>query len=631
MRSRIIAILTAVLVGIFLVGCADQKSPLRIGSKPFTESEILAEMVAQLAENSGIPVERKLGYGYTNEILEATKQGVIDIYPEYNGTALIFLGQAPTSDGEQSTAIVNKLFNPLGIQMSGKFGFSNDYAITVTSEWANEHALQTISDLVDLGEPLNFAVDSDFTNRPADGLPHLLRRYGMEANSTLAFDLENEGKDKIISALLDGSANVAELWDTDGQIAEYNLVVLEDDLKFFPVYDAAPLVRSAVLDTHPELAGVLNSLAGAITAGDMQRLNKSVELDAQSVVSVASAFLAGKGLLPEGAALANVETLNVVGDPSLAPGSSTARALRAIRTGFPGSDIKLVNSPDPTVELAAAEARVAVMGTESFFELTESGPVLKDRAQAFAVLGHKSGHLFVNRFGGAINSLADMSKIATQPEGSGSAIVLEMMLNSLQRSDVEVIHEQATLAEQLQSIANGSYDGVFIMAAQGDRQMQAGLQIASARLLGLDEWSEGGHAAQYSFIRPATIAANTYLGQPEAIQTVSTQQVLAGAVETQQEAGEVGPGTAGVGNVAPISASTIMKIREALGSQEIIDPAVPVHSALVPTIEVVDKSLPFKLDISIINILMIVFTIWVLYTCFLPSPRTFTMPDEDKS
>lgn len=630
MKNRILAILISALIVVFVTGCADQKSPLRVGSKPFTESEILAEMITQLSENAGIPVERRFSYGYTSKILEATKQGVIDIYPEYNGTALIFLGQAPSSDGDQSTAIVNRLFNPLGIQLAGEFGFSNDYAIVVTNERAKDHAIESISDLANLGTPLDFAVDDDFMNRPADGLQHMLRRYGMEANSTMSFPPGTGGKDQIISALLDGSANVAELWVTDGQIAEYNLVVLKDDLKFFPVYEGAPLVREQALLTHPELAGILDSLAGLISTEDMQRLNKAVELDAQSPASVASAYLASKGLLPESGTVANLENLNVIGDPALGTGSSTARALRAIRAGFPGRNLKLVNSQDPTIELASAEARVAIMGAESFFDTGESGPEPKNRAQAFAVLGHKSAHLLVST-DGAVNDLSGVSKIATQQQGSGSAVVLEMVLNSLGRTDVEIIYSSMTLAEQIQDLANGNYDAIFTMTSQGDRQVQAALQTGAVRLIGLDEWSQGGHAARYTFIRPTIIPADTYPSQSDLVQTVSTQYVLAAAVEAQQEAGEVGPGTAGVGNVAPLSASTVMAIRDALGSQEVIDPAVPVHSALVPSIEVIDKTLPFRLDISIINILIIVFIIWVLYTCVLPSPRTFTMPEDDRS
>ena len=296
MIKRKLIFVTALAIGLIVAGCGERKEVLKVGAKPFTESMVLAEMIAQLAENAGIPVERHIPFGPTNQVMEATKQGIIDVYPEYNGTALIFLGQAPTSDGERSTETVQRLFNPLGVQMAGKFGFSNDYAIVTTKEWAEQHGVTKISDLSNISEPLNFAVDTDFTQRPADGLPQMLRRYGLTANSTVDFPWSDEAKDQIVSRLLDGSSNVAELFVTDAQIAEYDLLILEDDLKFFPLYEVAPLVRSDALQSIPELAGVLSSLEGAIDASSMQQMNKSVELDAQSPASVATVYLASNGL-----------------------------------------------------------------------------------------------------------------------------------------------------------------------------------------------------------------------------------------------------------------------------------------------------------------------------------------------
>ena len=619
----------AVLLGGFLAGCADREQSLRVGSKPFSESMILAEMIAQLAENEGITVERHIPFGTTDQVMEATKRGIIDVYPEYNGTGLIFLGQAPTSDGDASTEIVQRLFNPLGIEMTEKFGFSNDYAIVMTNERAQALGVDSIGDLAGIGVALTFAVDDDFTKRPADGLPHLLRRYGITAGSTLTFPLGTEGKDRILSALLDGSADVAELFVTDGQIAEYNLVVLEDDLKFFPVYEAAPLVRSEALQTFPKLSGVLGKLAGAITAADMQQMNKAVDLDAQSPASVASAFLGGKGLLPEGAVAPAVETLLVAGDPGLGRSSDTARALRAIRAGFPGRDLKILDTPDPLAALASGEARVGIVGTEAFYRAGDSGPVARDGAQAFAVLGYKTAHLFARSVGN-VGSIVDMKRIVTDRPGSGSAIVLDMLVRSLGLSgSVEVVHDEGSLAAQVAGLSGDDYDGVFRMAAQGDRAVAGALESGGVNLVGLDQWSLGGHTARYSFIRPATIPSETYPSQFVPVPSVSTQYVLASPVETVQEAGEVGPGTAGVAGAVPIGAEAVGAIREALGTADVIDPAVPVHAALAPVVEVVDKSLPFRLDVSLINIAMIVFTVWVLYVCFLPSPRRLTMPDDD--
>ena len=629
MSNKALVCLNAVVLGALLAGCADQKQSLRVGSKPFSESMILAEMIAQLAENEGIAVERHIPFGTTAQIMEATKQGIVDVYPEYNGTGLIFLGQAPTSDGEASTEIVQRLFNPLGMEMTGKFGFSNDYAIVMTNERAQELGVDAIGDLADLGVSLTFAVDDDFTKRPADGLPQMLRRYGITGSSVQTFPLGTEGKDQIISALLDGSADVAELFVTDGQIAEYNLVVLEDDLKFFPVYEVAPLVRSEALKTFSDLSNVLGKLSGAITAADMQRMNKAVDLDAQTPASVASAYLAEKGLLPEGAAATSVETLLVAGDPSLGRSSETARALRAIRAGFPGRDLEILNTTDPLAALAGGEARVGIVGTEAFYTAGDSGPVAKGSARAFAVLGYRTAHLFARSIGNMSEIIA-MKKIATDQAGSGSAVVLEMILTSLGLSgSVEVVEERKSLADQITGLLNGEYDGVFRMAAQGDRTVGSALAVGGINLVGLDQWSLEGHTARYSFIRPTTIPSETYPSQFVPVPSVSTQYVLASPVETVQEAGEVGPGTAGVASAVPVGADAVAAIGEALGSTAPIDPAVPVHSALAPTIEVADTALPFRLDVSLINIAMIAFTVWVLYICFLPSPRKLTLSDDD--
>ena len=358
-------------------------------------------------------------------------------------------------------------------------------------------------------------------------------------------------------------------------------------------------------------------------------MNKAVDLDAQSPASVASAFLGSKGLLPEGGAATSVEKLLVAGDPSLGRSSETARALRAIRAGFPGRDLEILNTTDPLGALAGGEARVGIVGTEAFYALGDSGPVAKGNAQAFAVLGHKTAHLFARSVGSA-SDLVGMKKIATDQAGSGSAVVLEMLLSSLGLSgSVEVVHEQKGLTDQVAGLAGGDYDGVFRMTAQGDRAVASAMQAGGINLVGIDQWSLGGHTAQYSFVRPTTIPSETYPSQFVAVPSLSTQYVLASPVETLQEAGEVGPGTAGVAGAVPVDADAVEAIRAALGSADVIDPAIPVHAALAPTVEVVDKSLPFSLDISLINILMIAFTVWVLYVCFLPSPRKLTMPDDD--
>jgi len=629
MIKKITTYLIFLAMPVALIGCGSEQHILRIGSKNFAESMILAEMIAQLAENEGISVERNIPFGNTQEIMEATKQNVLDIYPEYNGTGLIFLGQAPISDGDESTSKVQELFNPLGLEWKGRFGFSNDYAIVMTSERAQELGVSSIGDLANTDSPVNFAVDEDFSTRAADGLRPMARRYGITTGNVAVFPGGSEGKDQIVSALLDGSADVAELFVTDGQIAEYGLILLQDDQKFFPVYEPAPLVRTDTLAKIPNLGGVLDKLSGAINATDMQTMNKSVDLDAQTPASVATSFLVSKGLLPEGSAGSAVEKLLVAADPSTGRSSETATALRAIRAGFSGKDLEISNSADPLQALSDGDARVAMVGAESFYSIGDSGPVAKGNAQAFAVLGFKTAHL-IARKSGSTSSIVDMSKIATDAEGTGSAIVLEMLLTSLGLSgSVEIVRPEGNLNEQVTALVNGEYDGIFTMVSQGDRTIKNALDNSAVNLIGLNEWSQGGHTAKYSFIRPSTIAAETYPSQFLPVPSISTQFVLASPVEKQQQAGEVGPGTAGIAAAVPVGAEEVKLINEALGSGEVVDPAIPIHAALLPKIDVVDKSLPFSIDISLVNILMIAFTVWVLYLCSLPSPREFTMPEDN--
>ena len=628
MQIKLMKIAIVILVSLGLSSCGEEGRSLRVGAKPFAESMILAEMIAQMSEAQGIRVERSIPFGTTQKIMEAVKQDVLDVYPEYNGTSLVFLGQAPTSDGDASTKTVQELFKPLGIEYTGKFGFSNDYAMVMTRDRAKELGVSKIEDLGAAGS-IRYVVDDDFVKRPADGLQQMNRRYGITGSSVTTFPVGTEGKDKIVSALLDGTADVGELFMTDGQIAEYDLVVLEDNLGFFPVYEVAPLVRSDALANLPGLSEALQKLVGAITPADMQAMNKAVDLDAQSAATVAAGFLSAEGLLPEGAESSDVAKIAVIADPGITRGIDTARALRAIRAGYAGSDLELTNSEAPLETLASGDARVAIVGAESFYALAESGPEAKNNAEAFAVLGYKTAHL-ISLTSGA-NSITGMSKIATGPEGSGSAQVLEMLLYSLDLTDkIEVVHSGNPLRVQLLSMNSNAHDGVFVLAESEEREISTLMRNGFYKLVDLNEWAQEGHTARFSFIRPATIPANTYPSQTTAVTSVSTQLVLASPAKTVQTAGEVGPGTAGIESSAaiPVSTSAVEAIREALGEMEVIDPAIPVHGSLVPEITVVDKSLPFAADISIVNILAILFTAWVVYLVFLPSPRDFKMPED---
>jgi hypothetical protein len=286
---------------------------------------------------------------------------------------------------------------------------------------------------------------------------------------------------------------------------------------------------------------------------------------------------------------------------------------------------------EPLEALSDGSARVAMVGAESFYTLGEDGPVAKTGAEAFAVLGYNTAHLIGLR--NSTGSITEMSRISTGPEGSSSSNVLDMILTSLGLSgNIEVIRSDDSLEDQVAGLVNGDYDGVFIMARLGDREVTQSLVNAAVGLVSLDEWAQGGHTAKFSFIRPATIGARTYSSQYQAVSSVSTQYVLAGPVEQVLSVGVVGPGNAGTtrdSGVVPVGSEAVKSIREAIGINDVIDPTLPIHRALIPKIEVIDRALPFEIDISIVNILVILFSVWAIYLCFLPSPRTFTLPEDD--
>lgn len=619
----------AALFLLVLSACDSSKSALKIGSKNFSENMILAEMMAKLAEQEGIKVERRIPYGDTASILEATKQGAIDLYPEYNGTGLVYLGQAPVSDGDSATTKVQVLFKPLGLDWRGRFGFSNDYVLVMTKDRAKELGIKNISDLA-RSKAFTVAAEDEFVARPADGLNALLRRYGLTNNSsTLKVPNGSEGKEKMVSALFDGKTDVAELFATDGQISEFDLQVLQDDLKFFPVYEPAPLVRNQALAANPKLQAALDKLKGLITANEMQVMNKDVELNAQRPSVVAEQFLVDKGLLPK-SEIKTVKNDKVI----LATGSETAsletaKALKAIRAGFKGNDIEVLNSTDPLQSLKDGSARMALVGAESFYtteinadSAVAGSPHARNVAQAIGVVGYKTAHLIVPS-GKSGQSFATMHTIGTLREGTGSPEVLRFVQGAAGAGSMKIDATSANLAEAVKKLTAGEFDALFVMARQGSPDIKTALHGGNLSLIGIPEWAEKGNTATYNFLRPTTIPANTYPNQPDALASIGSQQVLAAALPKNTSVVAKGPITA----LYAVSDESIKSINKVLASAEGIDPAIPSHPALLPSLKLENKSLPFDFSVSFLTFLMLSFSVWMLYLLFLPSPTILTLED----
>jgi osmoprotectant transport system permease protein len=281
-----------------------------VASKPFGESFILAEMFAQLLEARGFKVDRRPGMGATEVAFAALRTNEIDVYPEYTGTGLLaILHKDPVSDPATVFGIVSSAFlSQYKVRWLPPLGFENTYAIAVRRETAKQYNLKTLSDLASASPKLAAGLTADFIGRK-DGLPGLEKAYGISFKQVrpLAQAVKYE-------ALASGAVDVIDGYSTDGLIAKYDLVVLEDDRRFFPPYEAAAIVSPRMQSGMPGAIAALTELSGRIDVASMRKLNARVEVSQEPVERVARSELATLGLV--GGAAANV--VSVTGRQSFA-------------------------------------------------------------------------------------------------------------------------------------------------------------------------------------------------------------------------------------------------------------------------------------------------------------------------
>jgi len=280
----------------FTTACRKPAQPhLTIGSKFFTEQVILAELLAQYIEaRTGIPVERKTNLGGTLLVHKALLSGDIDLYVEYTGTALTaVLNESPGSDTSA------EIYNRVKLQYSRRFnlvlteplGFENTFAMVVRGADAQRLHLRAMSDLDPIAPQWRVGVGYEFLERP-DGYRGWSDRYNLHFGShPKVMDLG-----LLYRALIDHQVDIVAGNSTDGLIDSLHLVALEDNLQYFPPYDAVPIVRRQALEKFPQLRAALADLAGKISASQMRHLNAEVDADQRDVVAVVRAFRASNNL-----------------------------------------------------------------------------------------------------------------------------------------------------------------------------------------------------------------------------------------------------------------------------------------------------------------------------------------------
>lgn len=292
---------TCTCVCVLAVGIGAGGTPARaditVGSKNFEESRLLAEMFAQLIEaETDVTVHRRLNLAGSAVAFEALRTGGIDVYPEYTGTGLVtLLGEEAHGGAASARNRVRREFQRRwNLWWLSPLGFENAYELAVPRAIADAQGIRTISDLAAVSGDMTAGFGYEFAKRD-DGLPGLEAMYGLRFKTvtTLQQNLKYQAAGL-------GQVDCLDVYTTDGNLALFDLVVLEDDKNFFPPYEAAPLVRGEALEQYPELFPILEQLAGTLDADTMRRLNLRMEPPERAPVEqVAHDALRALGLVGE--------------------------------------------------------------------------------------------------------------------------------------------------------------------------------------------------------------------------------------------------------------------------------------------------------------------------------------------
>ena len=254
---------------------------VKVGSKSYTESVILGELIAHVVRGAGAAPIHRAELGGTQVLWKALLAGDIDVYPEYTGTITeeILPGKSLRND-----EAIRKALAPFHVRMSRRLGFNDTYALGMKEELAERLSVKIISELKSHPE-LTFGVSDEFLERP-DGLPGLRNRYGLNPHGTRSMD-----HNMALRGLDRGAVQVTDLFSTDAEITYYHMRVLVDDLGFFPNYYAVLLSRDDLADRAPAAAESLHTLENLIDNDEMVELNARVKMDRVSETRAAAEFL----------------------------------------------------------------------------------------------------------------------------------------------------------------------------------------------------------------------------------------------------------------------------------------------------------------------------------------------------
>ena len=277
-------VLIAVLALMAVIPISWQQADIKVGSKKFTESVILGEILSHSIRTTGAEALHFQELGGTQLIFKSLLSGDIDLYPEYTGTIVeeILAGRIIGSEPDLRSALAEQ-----GILMTSPLGFNNSYAIGMLKTQAERLQIDKISDLRRHPE-LRLGFSNEFMDRQ-DGWRGLRRHYGLPQEGVLGLDHDLAYRQLTLTAL-----DAIDVYTTDAKIQSLDLKVLEDDMAYFPRYDAVVLYRADLVDRSPEVVAQISRLQSQISEAEMIRMNSRTVVDGESESRVAIEFLSDR-------------------------------------------------------------------------------------------------------------------------------------------------------------------------------------------------------------------------------------------------------------------------------------------------------------------------------------------------
>ena len=294
-KGKVLICILAILLIIIPVGCSKKSETIKIATKPMTEQFILGEMLnIIIEENTNLNVEITKGIGGgTSNIHPAILKGDFDMYPEYTGTGWSFvLKETEIPDDETLYKQLQEKYNSeYDLTWVNLFGFNNTFGLVIRKDLAEKYNIKTYSDLAKYSEELTFGAEYDFYERD-DGFDALCEEYSMNFKKSVDLDIGLK-----YNAINSKEIDVMNVFTTDGQLADSDVVLLEDNKNFYQTYYCGTVIRNDILKKYPELEEVLMKMNNILTESEMAELNYKVESKKEDEKKVAEDFLRDKGLL----------------------------------------------------------------------------------------------------------------------------------------------------------------------------------------------------------------------------------------------------------------------------------------------------------------------------------------------